>query len=77
MTETARALNAGEVTELIGDHIATFLDGGPNRKAEDIELGRKAGLDFENLSPLGRSRKTSARTYLKIADCCRSDNNVE
>ena len=60
MTETARALNAGEVTELIGDHIAAFLDGGPNRKAEDIELGREASLETEISSPLGRSRKTSA-----------------
>ena len=60
MNEAVRALGTEEVTELIGNHIAAFLDGGPNRKAEDIELGREAGLELEYLSPLGRSRKTSA-----------------
>jgi hypothetical protein len=52
MTETARALNTKEVIELIRSHIATRLDGGPNRKAEDIELGRMAGLDTEPISAL-------------------------
>lgn len=50
MNEAVRALGTEEVTELIGNHIAAFLDGGPNRKAEDIELGREAGLDFEILA---------------------------
>ena len=45
MNEAVRALGAEEVTELIRSHIAAFLDGGPNRKAEDIELGRKVGLE--------------------------------
>jgi hypothetical protein len=52
MTETARALNAEEVIELIRSHIAAYLDGGPNRKAENIELGRMAGLDTEPISAL-------------------------
>jgi hypothetical protein len=52
MTETARALNAEEVIELIRSHIAARLDGGPNRKAEDIELGRSTGLDTEPISAL-------------------------
>jgi Protein of unknown function (DUF3987) len=52
MTETARALNAEEVIELIHSHIAACLDGGPNRKAEDIELGRSAGLKIEMISAL-------------------------
>jgi hypothetical protein len=52
MNETARALNADEVIELIRSHIAACLDGGPNRKAEDIELGRSAGLKLEMISAL-------------------------
>jgi hypothetical protein len=42
MTETLRALSAEEVIELIHSHIAACLDGGPNRRAEDIELGQRA-----------------------------------
>ena len=60
MTETARALNAGEVTELIGDHIAAFLDGGPNRKAEDIELGRAWSQLKLKSQPFGTKPKKSA-----------------
>jgi hypothetical protein len=52
MTETARALNADETVELIHSHIAAYLDDGPNRKVEDIELGQRAGLKSEMISAL-------------------------
>lgn len=52
MNEAVRALSAEEAVELIGTHIEAFADGGPNRKAEDIELGRKAGLKGEMISDL-------------------------
>ena len=50
MNEAVRALSAEEAIELIGNHLAAFADGGPNRKEEDIELGRTAGLDIEMIS---------------------------
>ena len=50
MTETARALSAKEAVELIGDHIAAFLNGGPDREAEDVELGQAVGLKIEAIS---------------------------
>jgi hypothetical protein len=64
MTETARALNAEEVIELIRCHIATCLDGGPNRKAEDIELARQAGLKTEMVSALWDDAENQVRVVL-------------
>ena len=52
MNETARALSAEEVIELIDSHIAASPDGGPNRKEEDIELGRTVDLNIEMISAL-------------------------
>ena len=52
--EAARALSAEEAVELIGSHIAAFLDGGPDREAEDIELGRKGWPQSEPMTqPVG------------------------
>ena len=50
MNEAVRALSAKETIELIGTDLAAFADGGPNRRKEDIELGRTAGLDIEMIS---------------------------
>ena len=50
MNQAARALSATETSELIGDDLRAFADGGPNRGTEDIELGRTAGLDVEMIS---------------------------
>ena len=44
------ALSAEEAVKLIGTDLAAFADGGPNRREEDIELGRTAGLDIEMIS---------------------------
>jgi Family of unknown function (DUF5906) len=44
MNETARALGAKEVIELIGSHLDAYQKGGPDRKEEDIELARSVGL---------------------------------
>src|SRR5262245_8953115 len=52
MREAARALNAEEVIELIHSHIAAFLNDGRNRKSEDIELGRNAGLELGMIATL-------------------------
>ena len=59
MNEAVRALGAKEVSDLIGSHITAFLDGGPNRKAEDIELARKAGLKVKGSQPFGRAETAS------------------
>ena len=50
MSEAARALNAEEAFQQIHNHIAAYLDGGPDRKDEDIELARDAGLKVEAVS---------------------------
>jgi hypothetical protein len=60
MNETARAFSAKEVSVLIGDHIRDFLDGGPDREAEDVELGQAVGLKVERIS----GRWNDARDYL-------------
>jgi len=60
MTETARALGAKEVSDLIGKHITAFLDGGPDREAEDVELAQEAGLKVERTM----ARWADAREYL-------------
>jgi putative DNA primase/helicase len=49
MTEAARVLGRQEVSDLTGSHIAAFLDGGPDREAEDVELIRNAGLKVEGV----------------------------
>src|SRR5262249_11465726 len=41
-----------QTIDLIRSHIAARLDGGPNRKAEDIKLGQRAGLKVEMISAL-------------------------
>ena len=60
MTEAVRALGAKEVSDLIGEHITAFLDGGPDLEAEDIELAQKAGLKVERTI----ARWADAREYL-------------
>jgi hypothetical protein len=52
MTEAAKALTPEETIDLIRRDIAACLDGGPNRKAENIELARNAGIKVEAVSAL-------------------------
>ena len=60
MNEAVRALGAKEASDLIGDHIDAFLDGGPDLEAEDVELGQAVGLKVERIS----GRWNDARDYL-------------
>ena len=60
MNEAVRALGAKEVSDLIGEHITAFLDGGPDRETEDVELAGKAGLKVERII----ARWADAREYL-------------
>jgi hypothetical protein len=60
MTETAKALSTQEVSNLIGSHIAAYLDGGPDREKEDVELAQGAGLKVERTI----ARWADAREYL-------------
>jgi Virulence-associated protein E-like domain len=39
--------SSSEVIRIIGDHIADYLNGGPDRGTEDVEFGRRAGLNVE------------------------------
>ena len=64
MNETARSLNAEEVRDVIHSHIAARLDGGPNRKAEDIELGRAVGLKGEMISALWDDAETELQSNI-------------
>jgi hypothetical protein len=50
MTEAAKVLTAEEAIQQIRSHIAAYLDGGPDRKEEDVELARNAGLKVEAVS---------------------------
>jgi hypothetical protein len=43
----ARKLSPEDALRVISAHITTRLRGGPNRKAEDVELARKSGLPVE------------------------------
>jgi hypothetical protein len=52
MNETVKSLSTQEVTQQIRDHITAYLDGGPNRKAEDVELAKAVGLKVERVSAL-------------------------
>jgi hypothetical protein len=50
MNETVKALSVEEAAQQIRDHIAAYLEGGSNRKAEDIELAKSVGLKVEGVS---------------------------
>lgn len=67
MNEAVRALSAEEAVELIGTHIATFVDGdGPDREAEDVELGRDTRLKVELISARwNEARKQVVQVSLK------------
>jgi Virulence-associated protein E-like domain len=39
--------SSSEAIGIIGDHIAQYLEGGPDRGIEDVELGLRAGLNVE------------------------------
>jgi hypothetical protein len=60
MNETVKALTREEAAQQISDHITAFLEGGPDREAEDIELGQGIGLKVEGIS----GRWDDAREYL-------------
>ena len=50
MTETVRApLDAQTIVQQIQTDIETYLCGGPNRETEDVELGRRYGLNVERI----------------------------
>jgi putative DNA primase/helicase len=50
MSEAVREpLNAREAIVQIGTHIETYLNGGPDRGAEDVELARQHGLNTERI----------------------------
>lgn len=53
MNETVKALSVEEAAQQISDDIAAFLEGGPNRKAESIELAKAVGLKLEGVRPGG------------------------
>src|SRR6476469_9757374 len=62
MNKTVKALSVEQVTQQISDHIAAYLDGGPNRKAEDVELAEAVGLKVERIS----ARWDDAEDYLLL-----------
>jgi hypothetical protein len=66
MTETARTLGAKEVRDVIHSHIAARLEGGPNRKEEDIELGRTVGLKVEMISDLWDEAETQVQANIEL-----------
>src|SRR4029077_351094 len=41
----AEAVGGEEAIRVIGEHILDYLNGGPDRGGEDVELGRRAGLN--------------------------------
>jgi putative DNA primase/helicase len=49
MTEAVRASSAQQAIVQIGTDIEGYLNGGPDREAEDVELGRRCGLDVERI----------------------------
>ena len=58
MHEAVRsASSAEEAVGLIGKHIEDYLNGGPDKEAENIELGERHGLNLANI----KSRWTNAR----------------
>ena len=64
MTEVAKALNAEEAIQQIHSHIASYLDGGPDRKEEDVELARDAGLKVEAVSARWDDAQKTVRVSL-------------
>jgi hypothetical protein len=64
MTEAAKALTAEETIQQIHSHIAAYLDGGPDRKDEDIELARDAGLKVEAVSARWEDAHKTVRVSL-------------
>jgi hypothetical protein len=62
MTETVKALSVEKATQQISDYIAAYLEGGPNRKAESIELAKAVGLNLERIS----ARWDDAEDYLLL-----------
>lgn len=58
MHDAARAVVAEEVVAQIETHIADYLKGGPDREAEDTELGRQFGLKAEVITDSWNKART-------------------
>jgi hypothetical protein len=64
---------------ICSSHVARMSRGDALDLLDIVALGarRDSMLEFTAVLKAEQQRQQIARTYLKIADCCRSDNNVE
>jgi predicted P-loop ATPase len=62
----ARERQEWEAVEVISEHIAAYLNGGPDREVEDIELGRRTGLDLEPIELRWKVARRKVRDREKI-----------
>src|SRR5215471_17943574 len=69
MSEVVRALSAKDAVDVVGAHIAEYgLRGGPDREAEDIELGQQHGLKLEKIKSLWSEARTERARAAKLAE---------
>jgi hypothetical protein len=74
--DVARKLSPGDAPREISAHITTRLRGGPNRKAEDIELARESGLPVEPVMARWEAAEAKRPAWMRRLDGLTQDWNA-
>ena len=64
-----------EVVRVIGEHVAGYLQGGADKEAEDIELGKEVGLDLEVIGLRWKVARKRAKSKAVIEEASASSKN--
>jgi len=57
-----------EVVRVIGEHVAGYLQGGADKEAEDIELGKEVGLDLEVIGLRWKVARKRAKSKAEVVE---------
>ena len=57
-----------EAVRVIGEHVAGYLQGGADKEAEDIELGKEVGLDLEVIGLRWKVARKRAKSKVGVIE---------
>ena len=57
-----------EAVRVIGEHVAGYLQGGADKEAEDIELGKEVGLDLEVIGLRWKVARKRAKSKAEVVE---------
>jgi len=57
-----------EAVRVIGEHVAGYLQGGADKEAEDIELGKEVGLDLEVIGLRWKVARKKAKSKAEVVE---------